>query len=308
MASKQKPSFDWALFAWQGVQMDVPDTWNLGLVSGTYRRGHCRLDDDEVARVEVQWERGRSRVDLEALVREHVARLESAARKKKVPFRSKRDAHVARPQDMEAVAFEWQSDFHALNLLAFCPECKRVTLVRVMERPGERLRPVAARVFESLRDHGREGVTPWAVYGFRFAVPKQYVLDESKLNLQRIELAFRGGGEAAWVARSNLAEMQLRDKSLKEWLDANHRKELRQFALETEEETYRGHACVRFSGRSRLSRIQKVFGRGLQLEGRLWRCEDSDKLFLARRLGRQEDRAGFDDLCNGIQCHDRPQA
>ena len=304
MSRKGRSERKWALFAWQGVQIEVPDAWNLGAVTGNARGGHCRLDDDEVARVEVRWERGRSRMDVSGAAEAHIAQLARVAKKKKVPFNAKRDVKIAFPPDMEATCFEWRSDFHAFNLLAFCPTCKRTSLVRVMARSGERLRPVAARVFESFRDHAVDGIVPWAVYGFRCAVPERFRLDEHTLNLKRVELAFRDGAEQAAAARANLAEMQLRDRTLEAWLRENEREKLKHLSLQTQEETYRGHDALSFTGRTRLSKVKRLFGKGKALVGRVWHCEDLDKLFIVRWVGRDDGGEAFETFCASVVCHD----
>jgi len=304
MASKQNPERNWTAFAWRGIQLDVPDDWNLGAVTGTDRKGHLRLDDDEIARVEVNWERGRARLDVKAAAASHLEQLERVARKKKIAFRSKRNVRIAVPADMETTCFEWRGDFHALNLLAFCSSCKRVTLVRVLGRPGEKLKPVAARVFESLRDHAVNGVIPWAVYGFRCAVPEQFHLEDSVLNLQRVELKFRSGGEEAAAARSNLAAMQLRERTLEQWLREAFRKELKNFDLKVASRTYRGHEALDFSGKTRLARIRSVVARSSKLVGRLWRCGDSDKLFVVRWRGREDRSTAFEPFCDSVSCHE----
>jgi hypothetical protein len=242
-------------------------------------------------------------VDLQAVAADHIARLRQAAAKRRVPFEAAAGARIAAPADVESTCFEWRGDFHALNLLAYCAACRRVTLVRVLARPGERLKPVAARVFESFRDHGRDGVTPWAVYGLRLDAPDGFDLADSALTLQRVELTFRSGDEELAGGRSNLAEMQLRGRSLEQWLRAGYGREIGRFAPRFEAETYRGHPAARFTGVPRGPSLSRLVGRGREMLGRVWRCEDTDKLFVARWTGRPAGRGRFEPFCDAVRCH-----
>lgn len=305
MSERVQPKHKWKLFAWQGVQLEVPRDWSLGAVTGDERKGHFRLDDEEVVRLEARWERGRARTDLEPVVERHIEALRRVAKKQNAPFHAERGIRIGLPPDVDATCFEWRSDYKAYNLLTFCPECKRITLVRVMAKSGERLQPVAARIFGSLRDHGDDSGTPWAVYGLRLTAPESFRLESNALNLKRIELIFRSGAEEAAAARFNLAEMQLRDRPLGQWFVETYEKDLRRYrSLETETEEYRGHAAMRFWARPRSRGLFSLLARPMFLVGRAWSCSQEDKIYMARRLARRDRLEEFDPFCDSVLCHE----
>lgn len=302
--AKTPPQQDWKPFAWQGIRIETPPDWSLGSVNGDARKGRFRLDDEELVRLEAQWERGRDRTDLGPLVENHIRGLQRAAKKQKITFRSERDVAIALPPDLEATCFEWRGDYKAYNLLTFCPECKRVLLVRVLARSGERLRPVAARVFESLRDHPSQGVTPWAVYGLELEVPERFALETSALTLQRIELVFRSGRDQAAAARFSLAEMQLRNTTLEDWFTRRYEKELRACRrMLVEEEEYRGHEALRFTANPG-GGLLGLLSRPQTLVGRIWRCPEEDKILVARWRATRDRLEGFESFCGSVKCHE----
>ena len=294
---------DWKPFAWEGMQLTVPADWELGAVSGDGRKGTFRLDDERLARLEAHWEVGRPQTDLAPIAERHVAGLKKAAQKQGLDFRLDPDAKVALPEGMQAVCFGWKSDVRAFNLLAFCPACRRVSLLRVISRPRERLRPVAARVFASFADHACEGVVPWAAYGMRLEAPERFRLEKHTLNLQRIELEFEDGPDRVAAARFNLAEINLRGKNLRQWLADMYAKQLNDLRLETADEEYRGHPSVRLAGRPKRFRFQALRSRGMRFAGRIWRCEEEDKIFVVRWRSRESRLGEFAPFSDSVFCH-----
>jgi len=129
-------------------------------------------------------------------------------------------------------------------------------------------------------------------------------MEENDLNLKRIELRFRHGHEALAAARTNLAGIQLRGRTLRQWLDANYSKELQAFRLEIEDQPYRGHAGLRFTGTARRL-LPRVLGRPPRLLGRVWHCDAADKIFMARWHGRGVPPQDFEPFCDSVLCHGR---
>lgn len=294
---------DWKLFAWEGLQLEVPSDWDLGALSGDARKGNFRLDDEHLARLEAHWERGRPRTDLAPVAERHIAGLKKAADKQKLPFSCEAEDSIALPEGVEAKCFSWKSDVRAYSLLAFCPECRRVSLVRVIAKRGERLRPVAARVFASFACHACGGAVPWAVYGIRLEVPERFRLENHTLNVQRIELEFEDGPGRAAASRFNLAEISLRGKSLRQWLAEVYEKPLKDLRLEAADEEFRGHESVRLAGRPKGLANRVLRSRGMRFAGRVWRCDQEDKIFVVRWRSRESKLQEFEAFAESVFCH-----
>jgi hypothetical protein len=177
-----------------------------------------------------------------------------------------------------------------------------------MARPGERLQPIAARIFESFRDHAVDGEVLWSVYGLTCSTPEGFELADSSLHLRRIELTFRREGDEIAAGRFSLARIQLQEGPFASWLLSNYRKELSRFKVELDEEEYRGHPALRLSGRIALPNIRAVLRPRMRLTGRAWQCEEEDKIFVARWFSHRDRLEGFERFCESIPCHEPRRA
>jgi len=292
------------LFAWQGIQLRVPQDWNPGLLAGTVRSGHARLDDDDMARIEIRWQRGRSRADLPAMTENLIHRLQRAADKRKQPFTATRDLNFAAPQGLQATAFGWKADVRAVNLLSYCPTCKRITLLCLMGRPAEKIEPIADKVFASFQDHPQAGRATWAVYDLTCAVQEDFQLARHTLNLQRVELAFQSRSSEAIAAKFNLASLQLRNRTLRQWLGDTLHRELQPWQFALAEETYRGHPALKLTGRPRVTGLRSLLKVRRRFFARVWQCPDADKIYLARWASPEDRLSGAEPFCDSIHCHD----
>ena len=45
----------WHTVGWQGISLHVPEEWNIGGIGGTRDDGYLRLQDADLARVEIKW-------------------------------------------------------------------------------------------------------------------------------------------------------------------------------------------------------------------------------------------------------------
>jgi len=86
----------WALFAWEGMQCEVPPGWELGAAEGTGRKGYCRLDDGESTRLEIRWERGRARGDAGDVAARYLEALSKKYKRSDPPFEVRRDTRLVR--------------------------------------------------------------------------------------------------------------------------------------------------------------------------------------------------------------------
>ena len=85
----------WKKLGWQGLELEVPEPWDLSAHSGSYRKGYLRLDDGERIRLEVRWEHQRRRVDIGDVVARSLKTAAKEISRKGIEFRSKR--HLKTP-------------------------------------------------------------------------------------------------------------------------------------------------------------------------------------------------------------------
>ena len=292
------PPIEWSHFGWQGLQFDVPATWNLAVVNGEYESGYLRLDDDEMVRLELKWEGRRNRLPIDRVATNYLKALEKQAHKRKLPFEYKRDLKFATMPDHDYECLSWASDFNALSVVSRCHDCGRVVLARVLYRKGDGGKAMARRLFSSLRDHPEDEKVLWQFFDFRFASPKGFVLERTALKTGAIEMYFYDKKDEFEVCRIALAQILLKRDSLQDWFSEYYRKRLKGFIYDVDKASYRGHPGLLCTGRTS---VRKSLFAGLQrrryLKVRVWHCEEIDKIHLVRFVSSDEEDERFDAFC-----------
>ena len=293
----------WRLFAWRAMQLEVPGGWELGAAEGDDRKGYCRLDDGEMTRLEVRWQKGPARGGVSEVADRYLKAL-SKGGKEQPPARVQRNARRVRIPDAETECFAWHGELDATGLAICCRRCGRVSLVRVLNRRSESFRPIAQRVLESFRDHGRDGFVPWSLLGFRFDVPERYALASHHLRAGRLEMDFRAKDVLARAARVGLADIVLRERSLSDWLKNDPSAAFARSKLTFAETAprMRGHPAAQIEGRRRRL-LRRFFSKEPAIRCRAWRCEPSNSIYVARWVGPEEAQAEFETFAGSFACH-----
>jgi len=311
--SSAPPGPKWRLFAWRAMQFEVPADWELGAADGDDRKGYCRLDDGKMTRLEVRWQKGPARGPVSEVTDRYLKTLSKRGRHE-VPAHVRRNASRVRISDAETECFAWHGELDTTGLAVCCRRCGRISLVRVLNRRSESFRPVARRVLESFRDHGRDGLAPWSLLGFRFDVPERYTLTTYQLRAGRLEMDFRAKGVLASAVRVGLADIVLRERSLADWLKNDPVAVFGRGELTLADTAVRGHAGAQIEGmRRRL--LRRFFSLVLRSEllrrvvkepairCRAWRCEPSNSIYVARWLGPDKNLPEFETFANSFICH-----
>ena len=315
-----EPRTEWIKFGWQGVNLKVPEDWNLGRVDGNYASGYARLDDAEIVRAEVEWReeklRGKAVARIGDLVDRYIGNLAKKAEKTDTSFSVERRAKFLKDErwleGSNYETFTWEADYRAYNLARICPHCGRIVLLRILTRLQEDLGDVIETVFSSLEDHPRDGQVIWSIYGLSFLMPADYKLSEHELKSGHIQLSFEKGKQVCRVQRLSLARMLLKDTTLKGWYPTFCKKQLRDLVFEAFEEEVHGHEGLRVAGRPRsrwrqlLRPLPLINPRPRQyLDNRVWHCHVSDKICIVDCLSRKKGEAGdlIRRVTDGYICH-----
>ncbi len=295
---------DWSFFGWQGLSFEVPDTWSLSRAEGDRRQGYIRLDDGELVRLEARWEKQKSKQPVAAVVGRYLETLEKAARKKKTRLKLRRGFTLANLPGKECESFSAKGDVDSIGLLSRCDECKRVVLIRVIGRKPEPLERIAKRVFRSMQDHAT-GLERWGVYDMEFRVPAAARLERTFLRAGRLELLFSHKQAEIEILRSGVAELVLRNQTVDQWFRKLYAKRVRSFSLGAPEQTkVRGHEAHLYSGGIRAGRrIASLLIRKRYAHCYLWRCGESDKLFVVRVTSREPKGETARALAEQVVCH-----
>lgn len=296
---------EWSEFGFHDITCDVPADWDPTHIEGMYEKGYVRLDDVRAPRLEIRWERPFRRVSLSGTIDKHIKLVAKEARRAGRELRVQRDVRLAPSSFDEWEAFSYKNHVEALGLATHCRGCRRVLILRVFAgEGGGALRQTAARIFQSLRDHPKQGKSLWNLYGFRFEVPEGFRLVASELKTGRLFFDFAHRGTQLTIGRAALAGMVLKERSLSEWLEKAQPKFFRSFVVEKRREEYRGHSSLVFTGRYKLRlRLTRFMVRPWFLHCRVWHCERSDKIFVFRVIGRRQEQNELEKCADLVYCH-----
>ncbi|MFA0758724.1 MAG: hypothetical protein PVTTEEND_001827 [Candidatus Fervidibacter sp.] len=305
------------LVGWMGVTLSVPENWDLVQVKGNRFDGYLRFEEEGLLRCEVQWTLvSAGRVVLDEQVDRYLQSLEQLLRKQGKTVTVRRNLHlVSRRQVKRNVRdFQWQAGQVGYGMMWFCEECRKALVAQVIGYDHEPVRQWAQQVFLSLSDHADGDWETWALYGLRFEVPVGWQLGATELTPGKIRLTFRLGDDTLTVARFGPASVLLKGKALEEFaVQALGDEIVKQFVIHYRMERFKGHEGMELVGKDKrgTSPLQ-VFLRRLRTAapfprffGRLWHCEESNRLYLAAGSLSPEQEQIWERFANSVRCHER---
>jgi hypothetical protein len=295
---------EWSKFGWQGVTVDVPLGWELRRFNGNRAKGYARLADENLSRLEIRWEKLKRGVEFDKLVKNALAQIE---KQKNVEI--ERHTRMAELQNKDVETFTTRPTGkkggpHSYNIIAACRECGRIVMIRLLFMPGENMKAVATRVFESMVDHSYDGADVWAAYGLEFAVPETVGLDEALIYPGSIDFRFRYKHDRIDVARIALASTILKHVSLGRWFTDYARKRFKKVSYKGHDTEIMGHQGLELSGR--LKGIGALLPRLIRRQRylcRLWHCEKSDKICLYSVLAKEKNFDRFASHYDRVVSH-----
>jgi len=299
----KRSDITWTTLGWQGIHCEIPEDWSLSVIQGDGRAGYVRLDDEDMVRMELRWQEQRRGERVDSIADRYLKTLAQESKKRRVEYTVKRGIKLV---DLEGRDFEyvfWEGDFRAFNLISVCKTCKRAVLVRILFRKGEKMKPIAKRVFGSITDHSNDGNCRWNVYGFRFVTPEPFLLDEHSLKTGCLEMRFYDRRDEMEAVRVSLAEVILKNESMEAWFRKFYRKRLKGFECKITHVEDDRHPEMLCHGRVPLKkRLHKVFQKPRYIHCRVWRCLNSEKIFLFRVTSTNEKDENFEGYSKLVRC------
>ena len=318
MSPPKRPD-DWRTFGWHGITLRVPKGWDLGKVTGNARSGYVRLDDLEIARVEVEWRSDPPPRPVSQIVDRYLANLEREASRKATAFDVQRHLHLVKDEEAlkghEYECFRWRADYQAYNLARRCGDCGRLVLVRIFAKRNERLEDVIRSVLASLGDHPEKGMNTWAIYDLMCYVPEEFGLLESGLKSGDIRLTFQDPAakktdHTLEVEYVSLASVLLSQASLIEWFESFFAKSLKDFEITHQEQAIQGHSGVEVRGRPKprwrqlLKPMPFLSPRPRRhMKARAWHCEESNKIYVIRAYSKNPSDGLLEVIPIEVVCH-----
>ncbi|MGI5820246.1 MAG: hypothetical protein ACOX9R_19340 [Armatimonadota bacterium] len=305
---------EWTVRGWEGVVLQVPADWDIAAISGDRNQGYMRLDDVEnMPRVEIKWQQSKGFVDIKGVVDNYLKDLQKKRKKGDAEIETDRDCSVVSRRQMRKAdlnCFAWQGHFHGFGAAWYCEDCQRVMVIQVMARPEEKGEQLAREVISRVEDHPREGWIVWSTYGLQMEVPERFDMSSQKLMAGLIELHFAERGEEIVGARWGMANVALRNRTLKQWavseISAFHKK----IKLDFEETIFRGHPALKVTGyfanplKHMQSFVMHVAGRPYPeaVRGWVWHCEGENRLYYAGALLDEDHMDIIERVAGSIAC------
>jgi hypothetical protein len=297
---------EWTTFAWQGTLFEVPEDWTLGAAQGDKGSGYLRLDDEELVRLELKWEKEKGTPDLKGVVKKYLDGIRKAASKGGVGFWAKRDMRLGRLGEREHEYFAWRAEMLGYGLVFRCAECKKVVFARVLGRRGEGMEQVARQVFSSVVDHQEGDEELWRFYDFEFKAPKDFKLEKSLLRAGLFQMIFSRGKDELEFLRQGLADYVLKEEKPMEWFLSFESKQLRAFELGEAKEgrEVMGHATRKVEGKTKLlRRILPAFTKRREVRCVVWKCVEEDKVLGVRAVTGKGDEGICERAAQSVVCH-----
>lgn len=301
-------SKDWTLFGWEGISFITPNGWDLSLIEGEDRKGYLRIDDSHMARIEVKWERSRGHFSPTKIADRYIQNLKRTVKKtsdfevernvkiKDTQFilkRGKGEFFIVRQEDLNSYCLAWN-----------CGVCNRVLLMRVLAKSEEDFDGIVGKIYRSLKDHSIRGMNTWSIYGFLFRLPDDFVLEKRSLLSGRIQLTFKNKQERLQIERLSLADLLLENDSLENWFRNFFRKDLWSFEYRLQKEEGLRHDVLRIDGIAKRKIISfGHLGKKKLLNGYLWKCPLSNKIFLLMHINATTNERLLKRLYQQIKCH-----
>jgi len=290
---------------WQGLVAEVPTDWSLAAASGDDKSGYFRADSTGTLALEVKWSRAGKQTDLYSKLDGYLNDLRRRARKRKLQFE-----HKIKPKDAGTLTFSWRSDRKAQGRLWLCDECGRVVIAQVSGAPSDDVASVASFVLPSIEDHSDDGWRTWAMYDLVAEVPPGYVLEKHQLMAGYIQLLFHRGSSRLLIERWGLANVALKNTSLREWFAERVSHDLRRYRYSVHDVEFEHEAGIQVTGRrSGLRQALKSafelasFRRpALYVDGYVWVCDESNKIFSVHTMHSRKENV-LDDVLERVECH-----
>ncbi|MCS7191961.1 MAG: hypothetical protein NZ937_03120 [Armatimonadetes bacterium] len=302
---------------WMGLTFFVPENWDLVHSKGNRFDGYLRFEEDGVIRCEIQWTLvSAGKVILDEQVEHYLKSLEQMLRKQGKPVTVRKNIHiVSRKQVKRNVRdFMWQSSTIGYGMMWFCEDCRRALVAQVVGYEHEPVKEWAKQVFLSLSDHSDGDWETWSVYGLKFEAPKGWNMSKGEIMPGKICFNFKLGEYEMTVSRYGPASVLLKDKKLEEFaIEVLGKETVERFKIHYRTENLNGHEGIELIGKDKRAKSPlHVFLRRLktgnpfpQFRGRLWNCEQSNRIYLAVGLIAPEHEPLWEQFANSVSCHEK---
>lgn len=306
--------------------MEAPLDWELTGFGGDSRSGSIRLDcgADNMQRgkpigLEIRWsEPGKEQ--SEEMLRKNVDSLlksiEKKSKREKTPAQTSMNVSKSGKDDRpNQLSFQWSSGNVATGRIWWCKTCGRVVIAQVYGSGGARFLSLSSELLASIGCHGDKiGWRTWGLYGLLTEIPAECSLDSKQVMTIYVQLVFgkKRSDETLSIEQWSLANIQLKDSYLDEWLIRKAGVTLKNVRYEKSEDAVGGHPALYLTGKR--SGLAYWLTDGIQtllrfklppicFEALVWECPASNKIYMAHSFSARRSDLVVRDVANRTVCH-----
>ncbi|GEM_PF-3994398 len=259
---------NWKLTGWEGINLSVPEDWELSSVDGNREKGTFSLDDGYSIRVEVEWEYPKSTFSMENLIEKYMKELIKKGKNIKCNIVKIKTNFFA---DKSGAILHWKNHEEGYSSVSYCKKCGRVLFLRVYFPDKRRSKEIFTRILNSLSEHPEQGRETWAIYKLVFSAPENLKRISSSLKAGDITFTFQetqGKGEIS-LSQIALGNILLKKQPLSAWTKERMGGKI----IEEKQEERDNHSYFYF--RYKKKTLSLAWEKGVS-----WYCPISRRIFL----------------------------
>lgn len=180
-------------------------------MTGSWAEGYISFAGERDDHLQIRWSTAKTPKELNKRVLSYFSKLETAARKRKQPFKS--DLNLLDSGDCE---FEWHAGPKGYGRIGWEPVTKRIVLIERSGRGGDSFKREAREMWSRLKGHGGD-LIPWSLFGLSVSIPRTYRLDSFKAMSGHITFKFSNRGARLQAERWGFGNQLVEAKGLENW-------------------------------------------------------------------------------------------
>ncbi|NOZ63390.1 MAG: hypothetical protein GXO71_00305 [Caldiserica bacterium] len=259
---------NWKLTGWEGINLSVPEDWELSSVDGNREKGTFSLDDGYSIRVEVEWEYPKSTFSMEKLIEKYRQEIIKKGKNIKCNIVKIKTNFF---KGKSGAILHWKNHEEGYSTVSYCKKCGRVVFLRVYFPEKKHSKEIFLCILNSFSEHAEKGREIWAIYKLIFSAPENLKRISSSLKAGDITFTFqdeKGKGEIT-LSQIALGNIILRQQPLSAWT----KERIGGKIIEEKQEERNNHAYFFFRYK------KKAFSRTWE-NGISWYCPISQRIFL----------------------------
>ncbi|MGQ4833754.1 MAG: hypothetical protein ACP6IS_07650 [Candidatus Asgardarchaeia archaeon] len=276
-------------FAWDGLELKVPESWNLSNIDLTTDLVTITLSDDRIKRLVLVMAWGKKFKDnlTPMKILEDYARYMSA----EITGFKIVDKEIVLILKHKGYKFYWENTYHGFGVLWSCPISKKVIILATIFRKSEiTFMKRFEKVFRNtIKCHSLTNLKRWAFLNFDFQVPKSFEFVRGKFTVGKTQTEFEDQEKNKfYIIKFSFGKNQLRkyqnnpERWFREFFIESAKLKglkLEEYNFSTAELSIHGHKAYSLDG-TKKERVLVLKTKIKRIFGYIWYCDKSNNLYV----------------------------